>query len=226
MRVLLTSLFCVAVLAAVSCPAAEPSAATMDLSGSLVYFSPKDDDSYDGGGGLEIQGRMWLADNFGVAVVLGMDWYNVNSDLEDDFEDVMLFLTGLDMSASIDDTVSLLPIGASAVYRLPMAEGFDVTVQAGLRYVLVGDPELKLSALGDSDKTDIEIDNGLVGVIEAGLDANLFDPIFLFAGAGYQFDIMKGETQYSESDWRAALGDLDDNELEAWFIRGGAGIKF
>jgi hypothetical protein len=217
MRVLFTSLFCVGVLTAVTCGAAQPSTTTMDGGASLVLYMPGND-TYDAGAAIDFQGRLWLTDNFGIAAVLGFDVWSFDEDQAE--KDLAKDAGGGSWKVSADD-LNLIPIGVSAVYKLSLTEGIDITAQAGLRYVIASDTEIKISeATLGSEKFDVTIDNGVVGVVGADVEVMLSDPLFLFAGAGYQFDIAKGDVKIEGMD------SSDENELEAFFLRAGAGMKF
>ena len=66
---------------------------------------------------------------------------------------------------------------------------------------------------------DIEIDNSIVGLIAANLEAEVSPGINLLGGVGYQFDISKGDAELMGED-------VGENELKAFFIRAGLAIDF
>ena len=64
----------------------------------------------------------------------------------------------------------------------------------------------------------MDIDNGMVGFIGADIDFDLGSGWRLFAGGGYQFDVMKGDIE--------SAGLKTENELAGAFVKGGIGLSF
>ena len=64
-------------------------------------------------------------------------------------------------------------------------------------------------------KDTIDIDDGIIGVIGANIEGKVSKQVSLFAGLGYQLDLVKGGTTFMGEDLE------DDNELKALLVRAG-----
>lgn len=191
-----------------------------DLSGALVYFKPSDDESYDSAFGVEGQMRFWQNEDVGFALAVGLSSWELNelgAYEEYYYGDYVVAVEAV----AIDGKVLTLPIGGSVLFRPMMKENISVTIEAGIRYVLVeSDAEVEyyyedITGYTEYIKEEIEIDNGIVGLIAVDVEGKISKDMVVFAGVGYQFDIDKGDAELSALDISA------ENELEALVVRGG-----
>lgn len=122
----------------------------------------------------------------------------------------------------------MIPLGVSGMYKIPVGQAANLTLEAGVRYVIVNSNVefIEAEALADSyghsysqsASYDVDLDDAIVGIIGAEFDFELSQGFRLFAGGGYQFDIVKG-------DVTAGGMDIDyENELKAAFIRAGVAL--
>jgi len=186
---------------------------------ALQYYMPGEDDDYDSGFGAEAQVRFWQNQNLGFALAGGLANWNINE------QEAVVSDGFIAVGVSIEGSVLLVPIGGSILFRPTLGDNLSLILECGLRYVVVeSDVEVTFAAANAfgavvGGTADIEIDNGLVGLIAANLEAELSPGFSLLGGVGYQFDIAKGDAKWMGED-------LGENELKAFFIRAGLAINF
>lgn len=189
-----------------------------DLSVSGLYYAPDDDDTYDYGLGAEVQARFWLADQFGFALAAGVASWEANEEsysLSDGFETLDL---------DIDGDVFLLPLGGSILFKPEISDQLSLVLEGGIRYVLVEsnvdvDAEYFDGIFTTTLKDEVEIDDGLIGVVGATLEIEVSSSISLLGGIGYQFDLSEGDAEFEGVE-------IGENELEAFFARAGLVLDF
>lgn len=122
--------------------------------------------------------------------------------------------------------VALFPLGGSILIRPIHIDRVSLTLEGGVRYVFVNaqvDYEAAYADIsGNEDyiKTKYDFGNGVVGVVGANLEVKVVNPLFVFVGAGYQFDISKGKITIP-----GMTGSVD-NELKAFYGKAGLGLAF
>ncbi len=129
---------------------------------NATYFSPSEDELYDFGIGVELQGRFPISDGLAFGLAAGFAGWEVEEQsamLVDGIETLKL-----DMSGS----ASLLPIGVSLFFQPELSERLTMTFEGGLRYVLVNssvdmDVEYFDGATVAVFKEELDIDNGFDG---------------------------------------------------------------
>ncbi|MBI1929695.1 hypothetical protein HYR99_36285 [Candidatus Poribacteria bacterium] len=198
---------------------AEQAKQETEFVGTAIYYKPGQDDDYDNGFGAEAQARFWLNPSVGLALSLGAASYQINEQ-----EEIMSY--GLvAVGVSMEGDVTLIPLGGSILFRPVSDNKLALTLEAGIRYVIV-DSQAKAeiaaaNAFGDFVHTrdTIKIDNGVVGVVGANIEGKVSPQVSLLAGLGYQFDIVQ-----SDAKWMGE--DLGDNELKALLVKAGIVIRF
>jgi hypothetical protein len=185
---------------------------------SVLYFSPKDDDTYDFGLGAEAQVRFWGEEGFGWALSVGLCSWAI--------EDQSLSGTdgSLSVSADFDGSVLLLPLGGSVLFRPKLSDEVSLVLEGGLRYVVVNsnvDADLEVSDGSTTvfAKEEVDVENGFVGIIGANLEIEVAETTDLLVGIGYQFDLAEGDVELLDEK-------LGENELEAFYVRAGVAINF
>jgi hypothetical protein len=184
----------------------------------LTYFMPGDTYTWDNGRSLEAQYVYWKTPNVGFAIALGTGSWNVNDNMDAGY------LAGLGPSVARETSGSatVFPLGFSLLYN-PDVQGviktdFDfgnipLILEGGLRYMFVNSNIHTTENLGYTyKKENVDINDGLVGLVAADMVFPLPSKIKLSAGFGYQFDIVKGNIKWSGFD-------LGDNEFRAFFLR-------
>jgi hypothetical protein len=197
---------------------------SVDLVGVGTFYVPTDDDNYDLGAGMEIQGRFWLNPYVGIALAAGSVSWAVND------QDLFISEGTAFLDASIDGDVNMAPLGASLLLRPIRTDRFALTLEAGVRYVFVdSQAEVELQSKGPAGiiyvDDNLDIEDGVVGIAAATLEFKLQDQIFLMGGAGYQYDIQKGDITFLEDTDFPEI-DLGENKLEAFIVQAGLGVRF
>lgn len=190
----------------------------LEIAGFATGYAPRDNDTYDGGFGMEAQTRYWLTPWLGAGLAVGGAAYAV------DEQDVQVREPGLSIDTEIEGGVALLPLGISLFLRPYEDDTFTLTFEGGVRYVAVeSDVELEYYESRPGRwiyyEDTIEIDDGVVAVAAARLGMKLDPRISISAGAGWQFDLEKGDVEL--------LGEkIGENELEALLIQAGVQVRF
>lgn len=194
-------------------------ALSTEITGTLQYIMPDDDDTYDSGFGAEGQIRFWENANVGFALAGGIASWDIN---EQEIVESDGFTA---IGASIEGSILMVPIGGSILVRSMLADNLSLTLEGGLRYVIVeSDAQMEFAVANArgvfvGGSADIEIDNGIIGLVAANIEAELSPGVSLLCGFGYQFDIAKGDAKWMGED-------LEENELKAFFLRAGIALVF
>lgn len=219
MRTLISIAIASFILAGTAVAQEPKSQSSTEFAGALQYFMPGQDDDYDSGFGAEAQIRFWQNQSVGFALAGGLANWDINE------QEAVVSDGFVAVGVSMEGSVLLVPIGGSILFRPTLADNLSLILEGGLRYVVVeSDAQATIAAanaLGAvvGGTADIEIDNGIVGLIAANVEAELSPGFSLLGGIGYQFDIAKGDAKWMGED-------LGDNELKAFFIRAGIAIDF
>ena len=123
------------------------------------------------------------------------------------------------VAAKDEGSATTFPFGASILYRPTVSGPTEITLEGGFRYVFVNS-DIDITATDGYYiyKDNVEIDDGLVGLIGADIAYPLSPKVKLGFGAGYQFDISKGK-----ATWFGV--DLGDNEMKGFYLRLGLNVK-
>ena len=197
---------------------AEGARSNFEIAGIGTIYVPQDDDLYDGGAGVEIQARFWPTPYIGAALAFGSATWAINE------QDLAWRQGDVAAEASLDDYVDLTPIGVSLLLRPIDTSRVSLTLEGGARYVIVdSQAEVKINARGPDSRIfvrdTLDIDDGIVAVAAATLDIKLNSQVSLLGGAGYQFDLQKGDiTMLGES--------FGHNKLESLLIQAGVAVRF
>lgn len=228
-RVLISLVGVLLVATAVQAAPAEAGASlslkpSVELLGVGSLFVPKDDDNYDGGASMEIQVRCWLTPYVGAALAMGSTTWAIND------QDTTYSEGGVTGHATLDGAVNGAPIGVSLLLRPIRTGRFALTLEAGVRYVIVdSQADYEIEAIGPGGRVyvsdTLDIEDGVVGIAAATLEYKLTDQVFLLAGAGYQFDLEKGDVTILD-DTVFEEQDLGENEFEALVFQAGLGVRF
>jgi hypothetical protein len=174
------------------------------------YIIPGDDDTWSNAYGLEAQYIIWNTPKLGFAFAGGIGSWQVNENA--------LVIYDPDLGAAAiaqpDGNALTFPLGASVLFR-PSAVG---TIECGLRYVFVSsNVDVGATYSNIHVKDNVDIDDGLVGLVGADWAYPITPTVNVGFGAGYQFDISKGSVS-----WRGI--DLEDNELKGFYLRLGLNL--
>ena len=179
-----------------------------ELRGSLNTWVPAFD-LYDYAYGVEVEYRNWFWDPVGFALSVGVSSWEAKGGS-----------SGVD-SAELRDLsgqLTAIPVGPSIIYKIADVTDWNLTTEAGLRYVFA-QSAIDYKRATSEDGGTLDIDGGFIAVL--GLDYERYFGVgkSFFVGAGYQFDLEEGAIQVSD------IGNKD-NQLEAFFARVGTKIQF
>ena len=179
-----------------------------ELRGSLNAWAPQFD-LYKYAYGVEVEYRNWFWDPVGFALSLGISSWEVKGGS-----------SGVDSAVlrNLDGQLTTVPVGPSIIYKIADVTDWNLTAEAGVRYVFAQSAvSYQRTATGESGTLDI--DGSVIAVL--GLDYERYFGVgkSFFVGAGYQIDLDKGAMQVSDIANR-------DNELKAFFARVGTKIQF
>lgn len=189
------------------------------------FVFPDQDDDWDSGFGAEAKIIFWQDEKFGFAASIGLQKWDVN----DDIISYGKYLGGgvaYGFAAGLEGDANMIPLGFSGVYRNSIGDNTTLVFEGGIRYVVVdssvsfGYAEALVDDRGNyiawSEVLDVDIDDGIVGFVGADINHELKSGLRLFAGAGFQFDLSKGDVSV------AGVDTGYENELKATFVRVGA----
>ena len=187
---------------AASVGAAEVGSTSSEVGGSLKYWVPYSHlfDVYSMGYGAEVQYRYWFFEPFGVAVSVGAANWKVDSSTEA-FNPVRVD----------GGWMTMVPVGASGLFRLWDGGTWSLTFDAGVRYVK------QMSDLKLANGRDVSVDDGIVSVVGLRGEVNVTEALSVFADVEHQDDIKKGEIDG---------GKMRNNELPAFAFDLGVTFKF
>jgi hypothetical protein len=191
-------------------PLASAQSNAPDVRIGLSWDSPSDDDNWDKGGvGFDVQAVFWLPNKIGIAASLGRTSWDANDDVE----------TVDAVSGALDGDADLTYIGVSAVHDWALQGQWSFRGEAGIRYVMV-DSNVDIYYVNSSGSAteELDIDNGVTGVLAGDALLKVNENVTLFGGAGVQFDLVKGDA--------SAFGDDNESSLGSVFIRAGAQFHF
>jgi hypothetical protein len=179
-----------------------------ELRGSLNAWVPEFD-LYDYAYGVEVEYRNWFWDPVGFALSLGVSSWEVKSGS-----------SGVDSAEikNLGGQLTAIPVGPSIIYKIADVTDWNLTTEAGVRYVFAQSAvNYRRTATDESGTLDIE--GSVIAVL--GLDYERYFGVgkSFFVGAGYQMDLDAGSIQVSNVA-------NTDNKLEAFFVRVGTKIQF
>lgn len=208
-----------------------------------LYYIPKDKDVWDNGYGVEGQLQFWPLNMLGFSLSFGGAQWDLNG------ESVSYAAGGYSISGKGDGDATLIPLGGSILFRPVNTHRLALTLEGGVRYVVVdpsADYEMTLTtpnrvAVGSvsgtggtrvyrysvpgetfSETADYDAEDAVIGLAQADLEFHISETLSLFAGCGWQFDIVKSDASIKMFGEKIE----DDVSLQAFFARAGAVIRF
>ena len=185
-------------------------AADAELRVRPYYLFPGQDDLWDYAAGIEAQYVLWMNRNVGLALAGGLAAWEVDDDV----------IVEENLAAEIDGSALAVPLGGSVLVR-PLPEGapVDLTLEGGLRYVVVeSDIDLAATDYYYIYEDEVDLENGVVGLLGAKLGFPVSDRAKLAVGMGYQFDIVKGD-----AEWFGV--EIEESEMKGFYVNFGVNVK-
>ena len=201
---------------------AERAGASTDLRLDGVYVSPKKD-GWDNGIGGELKYIYWANPNLGLALAGGAQQWKVSKDVHTELLD-----SSTAVAVAYDGNAMFYPVGVSVLCDLPLNNTISLSLEGGLRYVIASSDVKVAAAVGQINNTgavgvsagesNMTFDNGVIAKAAIDLNLKVNEETTVSIGAGYDFDISKG-------DWHDGFGDSGTYSLEAFFARVGISIR-
>lgn len=187
----------------------------------LSSFSPlSDDDNWESAFGIDVEMVNWVSPAVGIAAAIGASqWSAREVELYDYYPD-----SGASVTASLNGDATICPIGVSVLLRPIKSCTAEVTLEVGVRYAMVNSDVYARYSIQDGAGTDysedrIRMEDGFYGLMAFDMAFPISQYARISIGAGYQFDIDKGDAQFEG----ASIGN---NEFEASIVRLGFNARF
>ena len=194
-----------------------------------TYLWPQVDEPWSYAEGAEVQWAYWMNLNFGACLALGGQYWKASFSGDDTYTDPQSGIT-VPMHHEVSGYAVNVPLGGSLLGRLPLGR-FALTGELGARFVPVVS-EVKYSVTTPNPMNPVELTTldqtisikpPVIAVAAADLEYPLTAKVSLFAGGGYQYDLVQPELEID------TLGNgkrTESNEMKAWFTRAGASYRF
>ena len=183
-----------------------------ELSVQGTFFLPDggDFDLFKSGFGGEVSYREWVAFPWGLGLSLGYANWQTDKDSRHSYK--------IPNSSDFHGTVSTLPLGINAYFNIIDWDNWNVILKTGFSYVFV---ESDVDFYYNGSRHDIDMDNAILWDIALEYDHTLTENLYLTLTGGFQTDLMKADSKFSDSIGRH---NIHDTSFEAFFAR--AGLKF
>jgi len=199
-----------------------------DLQGAYQYVSPQGD-MWDKAQGGEFTPVYWYSRYMGLAFCGGYSKWDVA-----DRTDVQASVPGsYERFQTWSGDVQYIPVGLTALSRQEIElfkTDMELTLAAGFRYMIassnvqVTETERIWQNLGPLSETqtdyDVDYDNGWITRVGANLLWPVNRQVSILLGAGYQFDLNKGDATVKD------LGISESVDLEASYFQVGLTIEW
>jgi hypothetical protein len=183
-------------------------AASSEIRLNPYYLIPGDDDTWDNAIGFEAQYIYWSTPELGFAVAGGIAKWEVN---EYSYADP-------DIAFSVDGSMTTIPVGASILLRPSITQAAEITFEGGIRYVFINsDIDFDATDYSTYYWGEVDVDDGVIGLLGVDIAVPLSPKAKIGLGAGYQFDISKGDGSIEGID-------IQENKMKGFYLR--LGLNF
>lgn len=194
-----------------------------------TYLWPQADQPWTHAEGVEIQWAHWMNRNFGACLAVGGQHWQASYSGDDTYTDPQSGVA-VPMHHDVSGYAVNIPLGGSVLGRLPLGR-CALTGELGARFVpvvsevryAVTTPDPMNPAQLFTLEQDVTIRPPVIAVAAADLEYPLTAKVSLFAGGGYQYDLVQPEL---EIDTRGNGSRTESNQMKAWFTRVGAAYRF
>jgi len=193
--------------------------AEFELSLGGSYIQPQNRDNFKTGVGGELQLRAWITDTVGVLVAGGASSWETRSERE------IQQIGGVIQGNEISGNATLIPVGASLIFRDGPGGASAVTLELGIRQVLAeSEVDITIASIDSAGavrlrESRLDIDDSIVALAEAQVAVKFGGASSVFLGVGYQWDIVQGDVTFEGQK-------IGENEWEALFFRAGLLVSF
>jgi len=182
----------------------------LGIAAQLYVPGVGDYDLFDMGVGAEIQFRDWINYPWGYLLSIGYGEWSTDADAEKPGSNLYDFTGDMEVT----------PFGGSVLFQVFNEDSMSLTLEAGVRYMAV-DSKVKArnSTFATTDRTDIDIDDGIVGRIGATFEYASSEDFLWTLGLAYQEDIQRGDVTFDG-------GSAVDNIMEAFVVEAAMRMPF
>lgn len=204
-------LLCICVLV---CLATEAHADSAQVRFAFNALSPRGPDrNWESAYGMEVGLVQWLSPALGLAGSVGFARWQARETALSEHDPG----SSSSFAARIDGDASVLPVGMSILLRPVSGHAAHLSVETGLRYAMVSSDVRARYAYSDSYSAGsgygrIDLDDVVYGIVAFDLVLPVSPSARVSLGAGYQFDISKGDATLDGSR-------IGDSSLEASLVR-------
>jgi len=191
-----------------------------DISVAALFYAPAEDEDYDFGVGAECQVRFRMNNYAGFVFTAGLSNWSANDQYI--YSDAIINGMQQDYFGDISGSVYMFPVGGSIVLCSQSGQSLTVCIEGGIKYVFIKSDVTLDGFLGtppynpgsEAMSEELEIDDGIIGLLKATLEYPLSNSTQVFAGFGYQFDLEKGDAKLFGQQ-------TGDNELQSFLVEVG-----
>jgi hypothetical protein len=194
-----------------------------------TYLWPQADQPWTHAEGGEVQLAHWMNSHVGAALALGGQHWQASYAGDDVYVDPQSGYS-MPMHHEVSGYAVNVPLGGSLLGRLPL-DRFALNGELGARFVPVVS-QVKYAVtmpnpLNPAEQSTLEqtvtIRPPIIAVAAVDLEYQLVSGFSLYAGGGYQYDLMQPEI---EIDTMGNGSRTESNEMKAWFVRAGGIFRF
>lgn len=204
----------------------------LEFHGSIAHAITKQSATWDSGSAVELGVTLWdpaivnLDSFLGVTGTIGFEIWDANTGRQNSARGVSNAIINT-VTHEFSGDATLIPVGASIAYRGEIYNNIVGVMDAGVRYVLV-DANMKQTGstpTGRNDANgrevfrevteDVDIDNGIIGVLSARAHFQIMDKLDAYAGLRWTFDLFRGDQVLSQSNVTTK------NNLQAIYLQAG-----
>ena len=183
-----------------------------------TYLWPGADQPWTYAEGGEFQWARWMNSYVGAGLALGMQYWKADYSGDDVYVDPQSGFP-VPMHHEVSGYAVAIPLGGSFLGRFPMGR-FAINGELGARFIpIVSEVQYAVSMpnpLNPMEQTTLEqtvtIRPPIIALAAADVEYQLDSGISLFAGGGYQYDLMQPEI---EIDLQGLGSRTESNEMKA-----------
>ena len=184
----------------------EPAGSPADFVIRFGAIAPASEQDWEGGVQVDAQCRFWQNEHVGVAMSVGSDVWHAREEYSESGDASYAMVT------SVSGDTTLIPMGVSLLYRIPISRDVQWVLEGGLRYVFVNSSIIAsvdyVDAGGDYYMEDtIRTKNFAQGVVGLSLEGSVKEPLRFVAGVSYQFDLTEPLETFDGEDLGATCFD-------------------
>ena len=181
------------------------------VSAQVFFPDSADCDLFKIGYGAHVAYREWFSFPWGVGLTLGVAQWQVDGK-SDAFK--------YDQLTDYDGDVLVIPIGLALYFNVIDWDNWNLILESGVQYAIVNSSATVFNNEPQAQKKeDVDIDGAILWNLGGEFEYMLGENMYLQVAAGYQLNLMKGDTDYAGRGVR-------DASFAAGYARIGAKFLF